>query len=283
MRRWAVACAIGIASAGGGGCWQDATSAQQRASVRQALTPTERAAVAGVARWAVVVVSAPGLAVADGGGVSGRTFALRCRPGADVTCGCAAVVDDRGYLATAAHVVGADPILVISQVGGRVTVRPARVVYRGDESFDFALLHVVPAALPPAFPWAADGRLAVGTTLVAVGTQVVDAAATVAFRLEPFAGRVLKVGREPGPDGPFTGILGTLPGHHGDSGGPQFTVNGELAGITTAGGYGPFGQGWRSYAVRPDLPWLRRAIEADQQLLTATVGPKGNEPPMGHG
>ncbi len=263
-----IAMAVGLLICAG--CYHDATPAEMAASIRQTLPAGERqrSLTTAVTRGTALLITAPGLAaVHPGAGQAG--FDLHAEPGKGATCGCAVAVDRRGYLATAAHLVGPDPILLVMiGDGGRATLRPARVVYRGDADFDFALLNV-PGPLATAFTWSPTDALGVGTVLVAAGPNLSAVAGTARFQIEAAAGRLVEVTQATPTDAcpGYRKVFGSLPTHHGDSGGPLFTLDGRLVAIHSAGRSPWLGDDWRSLAIRPDDAWLRGVIENDQRTL----------------
>ena len=280
MRRWATITAAGWVAFTG--CRQDAalvqpeaTSAEQNASIVRTFAPADQATASMLVFFADVIVSGPGLSTLGPGSVGKFDFPLRHTPGTNLAWASAVQVDRRGYFATAAHAVGPDPILVRSPIPDGGGVRPGRVVYRGTGTFDFAILYA-PGPELPEIGWVSTRSLVVGTPLVGAGMGSPSDVPHPGFQVQAYAGRLVAVDPQTGPDGPYLRLLGTLPGHHGDSGGPQFTfpaVGQErgLAGITV-GALWTDGAGWQAYAIRPDLDWLRRVIDNDQRMLAA-VGP----------
>ena len=272
-RRTVAAAAVLLATTAG--CFRNATSAEQADSLACTLSPADRARAVSpaIAARTALLIAGPGLALSTADGdARGPRFALRTRAGSPLTAGSAAVVDRRGYLVTAGHLIGADPVLVIgSDAAGRPVVRPARLVYRGDDAFDFAVLHVA-GPLPAAFDWLPNDAVTLGTVLVGTGTRVSESdTPTVRLELEPYAGRLTEIHTVGGPDVAHTELVGTMPVHHGDSGGPQYTVDGRLVGVLSAGTRLLNGDR-QSLAVRPDLAWLRRLIDDDQRTLATAAG-----------
>ena len=266
MRLGGVLIGLTLAAAAGG-CYRGATVAEKRASLAAYAGghPATRPRAGDVTG---LLVSAPGLA--DVGStydpVRHRLAVhMVMRPGAAGAFGCAVAIDRRGYFATAAHLVGGDPILVVCDDGhGGLRPVPARVVYRGAGDFDFAVLHVA-VGLGRAMAWS-DG-VRVGEDVLGLGPTpgATDAFPPVGF--QAFAGRVDGAECVDGPDGRYERITGSLPTHEGDSGGPLYTPAGTLLGIDYRGGTGVLSGEPFEAAVRPDLPWLGRVIERDQRTL----------------
>ena len=269
MKRLSAASWVVVFLSACGGCLHEGTSAERAASVREALTEADRARALGPAttRGTGFLLTAPGLVVTvDRNDVetensTGHTW-----------IGCSVVLGRDGYLATAAHLVGNGPIVILTQDGSQFTARPARVVFRGNADFDFALLHVT-GSLSDAFEWAPADTLGVGTPLVGVGAHPKTDSPTRALWLDAYAGRLSWVERRTSSAGAYTEIGGTLPARSGDSGGPWLTADGRLVGVLSRRSALGFTSDGRSQAIRPDLGWLRRTINADRRAHTATSRP----------
>jgi S1-C subfamily serine protease len=272
VRRWFTFAATTLMAISG--CRQDAppalpdaTSAEQGASFIQTFAPADRVAAQTLAFFAAAVVSGPGLSAGD---PSSRE--MRHTPGTLLNIGAAVQVDHRGYFVTAAHLVGPDPILVLTPTDDGTVVRPARLVYCGHGDFDFAVLFA-PGPVLPGIGWVSGDALVPGTPLVGAGLAH---APSPGLTMQAYAGRLIRTESAVGPDGPYQRLVGTLPAHHGDSGGPQYAfppIGHErgLAGVTIAVRPLPGGQ-WESCAIRPDLAWLDGVIDTDQRTLAA-LGP----------
>ena len=281
MRRWATIAAIGLIALSG--CGQDApreqpdaTSADQSASIVRTFAPAERMEASLLIAYTDIFICGPGLSAVPPVPAGSSRSAVRHTPGTKLNYATAVLIDGRGYYATAAHAVGPDPILILAPCSGPSSgagnPRPARVVYRGSGAFDFALLFA-PGANEQRVPWLPTDRLAIGTPLVGAGESFPADAPTTGFHLQAYAGRLLEVNPETGPDGPYMRLVGTQPAVHGDSGGPQFAFPADrqgrgLVGIAVAAQLMPDGQR-RTHVVRPDLDWLGRLIDNDQRTLAA--------------
>lgn len=183
--------------------------------------------------------------------------------------GSGVVVDQRGLVLTAAHVVeGVENVRVRFSNG---EVREARVLGT-DTGNDLALLQVeLPEGIPVA-PLGDSDQVRVGDVVVAIGSP---------FGLEGTVtqGIISAVNRtwQPGDGRTRTGLLQTdAPINPGNSGGPLFNVNGEVIGITTmieSPIRGSVGIGFAvpSNTARRMLPQL----EAGAQLQPAWLGISG--------
>ena len=251
----------------------DATPAEQGESFARTFAPADRVDAQMLAFFAAGVESGPGLSVGKPGeGVGPAARPIRHTPGTTLSIGAGVQVDPRGYFATAAHVVGPDPIVVLTPADDGTAIRPARVVYRGNGDFDFALLYA-PGPRVVGIGWVPADALVPGTPLVGVG---LGGAPDPGLAMQAYAGRLIRTEAAIGADCPYLRLIGTLPAHHGDSGGPQYTYPPigrprGLAGVTVGVLPLPDGQ-WQSTAIRPDLHWLGRVIDDDQRTLAA-LGP----------
>lgn len=180
--------------------------------------------------------------------------------------GTAAMVDTRGYLLTAAHVVDETPVSVIYYDGGRLRHQQARLVWNGNTAPgkpDLALLRV-PLPLPVAYQWAE--HYSTGDAVAAVGVNYTDPEKP--NFVMGFSGG--KLGKDrPLQRTPTTQtVTSDLPLHFGDSGGPLFDLQGKLIAINVRVTlsrleYLGIHRKMRCDAIRPDLRWLQRMIEMD--------------------
>ncbi len=249
-----------IASAG---C--DGPTAEQRIASLEAtgLTPS---ALPDVSRRAGTIVSGHGLhptrmvttSTTNPSRVTALSVSFDTDGQSDHRQACVTAIDRRGYYLTAAHAVGNDPMWI--ECGD--VVRPARVVFRGDECFDLAIL-AVDRPIPDAFRWTDSDRPAVGSTLLEPGP--IDAASGQ-LAMQLFAGRVVDVTDDTGPDGPYRRVTSTLPARRGDSGGPVMTTDGDLVGIFVL--FNPLTG--RSVCLRPDPAWVRNLVDRDYTWYRAT-------------
>jgi len=181
--------------------------------------------------------------------------------------GSAAAIDRRGYFLTAAHCVQKGPFLLLFFDKGQLQARPARVVWRGDESKkqpDLALLQV-PFPLQDVFEW---------TPTFTNGERIVAAGITPGpdhlINRQCMAGKILRLDTGSETVLPrYICISHDAPLHAGDSGGPLVSTDGRLVGINSDAVIGRLW--WASFTVgtvysdaeRPDLEWLRQLIEQD--------------------
>jgi len=238
-------CLLALASALCGGCAHRVTTEERRASFA---AYTDRRI--GSETLAAYVLRRTALLVNPVGGVA-----------------CATAIDGRGYLLTAAHCVGEEPVrLIVFRGRPHAVVETARVVWKGDLSKgepDLAVLHV-PRGLGWTFSWAETVRA--GEPIVVCGPDY-DPGIARRYILDAIAGKITTP-PEPPDSGTMVGrFLHDAPVHPGDSGGPVATLDGRLAGINFATARRVLlpALGWRvgTYAHRPDLEWLEQIIAAD--------------------
>jgi S1-C subfamily serine protease len=186
--------------------------------------------------------------------------------------GSGVVIDQRGLIVTAAHVVsGASTVQVQFVTGERLTAR----VLGTDEANDLALLQVdrLPDGIPVA-PLGDSDAVQVGDVVVAIGSPF-GLSGTVT------QGIVSAVNRSWNPPGDRlrTGLLQTdAPINPGNSGGPLFNAAGEVIGIATMiespirGNVG-IGFAVPSNTVKRVLPQLEKGA----QLQPAWLGISGTD------
>jgi serine protease Do len=144
----------------------------------------------------------------------------------DIT-GTGVIIDERGFVVTNRHVIGASANVVVRLADG--TDLPATVLLR-DANCDLAVLRVGAEHKLPALALAPVSDLMVGETVIAVGHPFgyVNSVST---------GIISALGREiTMPTGEvLTGLIQTDASiNPGNSGGPLLNVNGELIGINVA-------------------------------------------------
>ena len=193
--------------------------------------------------------------------------------------GSAAAIDRRGYFLTAAHCVQKGPsFLLLFFDKGQPQARPARVVWRGDDSKkqpDLALLQV-PFPLQDVFEW---------TPTFTNGERIVAAGATPGpdhvINRQCMAGKILRLDTGSETVVPrYICVSHDAPLCPGDSGGPLVSTDGRLVGINSDAVIGR--PRWLSFSVetlssdaeRPDLEWLRQLIQQD---AAAQSGAKTNQ------
>lgn len=168
--------------------------------------------------------------------------------------GCTAVpIDSRGYWLTAAHCVDSGGVLIcdLSRDGDHRGI-PARIVWVGTApGHDLALLY---SPLPDGIlPVTAATGVRMGEEILCVGSGLRS------DRLS--AGHVVGVGGS--TDSSLTWLEHDAPLSAGDSGGPAFYRDGELAGINFEAGQSLSGKRVRATAIQPDMEQLRARIDAD--------------------
>ncbi len=138
------------------------------------------------------------------------------------------ILDRRGYVVTNNHVVdGADDIKV-ALTDGRV-FRATRV--GADRFSDLAMLKIAGNDLP-ALPLAASPRLAVGETVVAIGSPLwIEGGPTVTTGVVSALGRSME---QPGLPNLHNLIQTDAAINPGNSGGPLLNLRGDVVGINTA-------------------------------------------------
>ena len=134
------------------------------------------------------------------------------------------IIDPTGYVATNNHVVGnADQITVILQDNSR---HPAKIIGRDDKT-DLALLKIETKQQLPFVVWGDSDAAKVGDWVVAVGNPF-GLGGTVT------AGIISALGRNIN-EGPYDDFIQIdAPINRGNSGGPTFSLSGEVIGINTA-------------------------------------------------
>lgn len=186
--------------------------------------------------------------------------------------GSGVVIDQRGLIVTAGHVVsGAERVQVRFATGDQLTAR----VLGTDDANDLALLQVdrLPEGIPVA-PLGDSDTVQVGDAVIAIGSPF-GLSGTVT------QGIVSAVNRSWNPPGDRlrTGLIQTdAPINPGNSGGPLFNAQGEVIGITTMiespirGNVG-IGFAVPSNTVKRVLPQL----ESGAQLQPAWLGISGTD------
>lgn len=160
----------------------------------------------------------------------------------DPRIGAGFFVDDQGFIATAAHVLGDAQQILVGMPDRRLL---AAQVQGRDETSDIALLRVeAPAHMHPVF--AKAGSLSVGDWVMAVG--------------EPFgldqsvsAGIVSGKDRHFGDDGELVFIQSDVALNPGNSGGPLLNAAGAIVGMNARTIVGPLGTPGASLAIPIDI------------------------------
>lgn len=256
-----VACA---SLAGGAGCHQAPTTAQRNASY-------ERHAAARVHDDRI------GATISIHDYVLLRTAGLGRSEGGKSSFGLAAALDRRGYYLTAAHCVPEDKVSVYvvhpssqsEKNGGAAFVHQTmEVVWRGDLSRGEPDLAILYHPRPPeaVFAWASEMKP--GEVVFAGGTNY-DRREITSLGLGCIAGQLLGTAEHTSSARPWTQVVSTVPMHPGDSGGPLVTAEGRLLGINAFYHPRKLGADLAS-AVRPDLAWLRGALDADYARRAGT-------------
>jgi len=168
--------------------------------------------------------------------------------------GCAAVpVDARGYWLTASHCADSGGVLIYdpSTASGERALS-ARVVWRSESPGDD--IAIIFAPLPVGMlPVDVAPTVRTGAPVVCVGSGIRSA------RLS--AGRVVGVGGS--TDGSLKWVEHDAPLSVGDSGGPAFYLDGQLAGINVEAGRSLSGEISRATSLLPDMQQLKARIDAD--------------------
>jgi S1-C subfamily serine protease len=196
------------------------------------------------------------------------TLNINGRPNSVVTGGLAVAVDKHGYFLTAAHTTDDASLNVVFFDGQRLRAEPVRIVAKLSNSekqfeskVDIALLHVA-AELPEIFEWADETQLHVNDPFFEIGSMSRVLSETNLLVEPAYLGgalhKVIKL-RTGGA------IFKTdLPTRRGDSGGPLLNTKGQLVGVLCGIKQRVLGRRY-SFADRPNLDWLRNAIEVDQR------------------
>lgn len=160
----------------------------------------------------------------------------------DPRVGAGFFVDDKGGIATAAHLLGESQQILVALPDKRLI---AAEVEGHDEVADIALLRVAPP--PPVRPiFARPGSLRVGDWVMAIGEP---------FGLEHSvsAGIVSGKDRHFGDDGELMFIQSDVALNPGNSGGPLLDATGAIAGMNARTIVGPAGTPGASLAIPIDI------------------------------
>jgi S1-C subfamily serine protease len=173
--------------------------------------------------------------------------------------GLAVALTSDGYLLTAAHVLKKFAY-VSGYMDGRLDLAPARVVrseFLGDPGEEYA---VVKVERPLDNPLTLSSIVS-PNTVFCVGCNWGKEAFLVIL-----AGKINDFSRQT-VEGSGARFSTTIPLWHGDSGGPVFSIGGDLVGINTAFQWGP--HRWRIRYDRffwsPDPIMIRKIIDGDRQ------------------
>lgn len=203
-----------------------------------------------------ILLCAPGIAPAATAGRAGGSFAEAFKRGAawsvgvymfvagdeEPRVGAGFFIDDRGHIATAAHLLGESPQILVALPDRRLVA--AQVVGQ-DETTDVALIRIEGAPrVRPVF--APSTRLRVGDWVLAVGEP---------FGLEHSlsAGVVSGKDRHFGDDGELLFIQSDVALNPGNSGGPLLDATGAIVGMNARTIVGPAGTPGASLAVPIDI------------------------------
>ncbi len=156
------------------------------------------------------------------------------------------MVDDKGGIATAAHLLGEAQQILVSLPDKRLL---AAEVQGQDATTDIALLRLpepLPAALRVHPAFAAPGSLRVGDWVLAVGEP---------FGLEHSASAGIVSGKDRhfGDDGELMFIQSDVALNPGNSGGPLLDASGAIAGMNARTIVGPAGTPGASLAISIDI------------------------------
>src|ERR1051325_10387809 len=184
-------------------------------------------------------------------------------PGSHLGAAMAAAIDRRGYFLTAAHVADDEPLSVVFFDGKQLRALPARVVAKLSNNhkqakLDIAVLHVN-AELAEVFQWADLAKIRRSDFLMEIGrANIVDQSKTNGVVTNGVIGPIAFAGKFEKTinlRGGGIAIRSEMPVRAGDSGGPVFTMEGELLGIM-CGSAKPFLGREYDVANRPDPQWL---------------------------
>ena len=264
-RRLAPALAFAALLAGLAGCQSalEPTPAERRSSFRAHSSQFRADSVQSLLQTCLVITAAPGSRAPVLDSAAGTFSVPDAAPGA-YSQGLAVGVDRAGYLLTARHILRGTPY-VIGWMGGRLAVRPARVVAVGrpsDPDEDSALIAV---DTPLDYCARFGAYPARGDTVFAVVCN--RAEGRIGGILGMAAGMVLEAAGagEPGPS-----LIATdVPLWYGDSGGPLLSASGELIAVNTAIRFawsigGRVGGNYVRFSCLADGPYVRTAIGADK-------------------
>jgi S1-C subfamily serine protease len=178
----------------------------------------------------------------------------------------AVAIERDGYFLTSAHCTGPTNLYLAFYDGKTTQLALARVVARRFDprnEIDFAVLHV-DARLSNVFEWADIAQVKVGDEALAVGvgSMVATSPQSGYFPSECIAGHITRLRQQ---DRAYQ-IEHDLPGRQGDSGGPLVDRAGRLLGITR-GVRVTWPATRTAISLRPDLEWLKRAIDADRNAI----------------
>lgn len=201
------------------------------------------------------------------------TFEFNSKAPAGIDLATATAIDPRGYFLTAAHCIEHGAPFLVFFTGGKVQMKPSRIVWRGQPSRgepDLALLHAS-ASLDRYFDWASQFKDKEEVLAAGIG---IDNPRNLQMQCE--AGKLLRFSERAAPLPSITRLFHDVPLRFGDSGGPLTNREGRLLGInvTIEGDYHPlkFAYVERSgTALRPDLAWLQGMIGQDQAKLSGKL------------
>ena len=187
----------------------------------------------------------------------------------------AAAIDSRGYFLTAAHCPMKGQVWLAFRQQGKMRLKTARIIWRGDEKRgepDLALL-CVSCPITKTFQWALE--LTNGSAVVGVGLSKDHQLGVL--KPQCMAGRISKVSRASSKGSSnYTQVTHSSPLCPGDSGGPLVRSDGRLVGINVSL-YVAFQWSHLSHereystAHRPDLAWLRNVIDTDAALFPIEI------------
>jgi len=176
------------------------------------------------------------------------------------------IIDPAGYIVTNNHVVeNADKVTVIFQDDSR---HPAKVIGR-DPKTDLALVKIEAKEPLPYVSWGDSGAAQVGDWVLAVGNPF-GLGGTVSPGFVSARGRDIHAG----PYDDFLQIDASI--NRGNSGGPDFNLNGQVIGINTAiyspnGGSVGIGFAIPSSLAKPVIEQLRAHGKVDRGWLGVQI------------
>ncbi|MDE2166361.1 MAG: DegQ family serine endoprotease [Alphaproteobacteria bacterium] len=183
-----------------------------------------------------------------------------------IALGSGFIIDPSGYVVTNNHVVqDATKVTVILQDGSR---HPAKIIGR-DPKTDLALLKIESSTPLPYVSWGDSGAAQVGDWVVAVGNPF-GLGGTISTGVISARGRDIHAG----PYDDFLQIDASI--NRGNSGGPDFNLEGQVIGINTAiyspnGGSVGIGFAIPSSLAKPIIEQLREHGKVERGWLGVQI------------
>ena len=195
-----------------------------------------------------------------------RQFQQAVPEGQRMALGSGFIIDPSGYIVTNNHVIAdADKVTVILQDGSR---HPAKIIGR-DLKTDLALLKIESKTPLPYVTWGDSDQSQVGDWVLAVGNPF-GLGGTVSTGVVSARGRDI----DAGPYDDFLQIDASI--NRGNSGGPDFNLEGQVIGINTAiyspnGGSVGIGFAIPSSLAKPIIEQLREHGKVERGWLGVQI------------